>query len=269
MNDDFYKVYIQDYLKEYHCSRFLKHPAIYNYIAYIAFFLGAISLVIYELLVDTQSLWGVSGYVLAILFVIVLSMLLWKKLQLNMIKNFKQEYPGVLPNTKYSVLNWFQIDETMDELKSFLIQLAGDEWEANQRICGNDTLFDYHLRAFVQRRLKYWSLSSTSLGLLVFSFIIKRLFEQILNIDIGIEFFVNISNWFSAYVLGLRSGNPEILHQTFTVIIAIPILITVLYFYFKLPRYLKTLTIQIKFKDLFQITKNECEKNYFKNNASR
>lgn len=264
MNDDFYQVYIQDYLSEYHCSRFLRHPNLYNYIAYITFFLGAFTLVVYELLVDTQSLWGVSGYVLAILTVIILSMLLWKKLQLNMIKNFKNDYPGILPTVKYSILNWYQIDESMFQLKQFLIQLAVNEWDANQRICNENYLFDYNLRSYVHKKLKYWSFSSTSIGLLVFSFIIKRLFEQILKIDIGIKFFVNISNWFSAYILGLRSGNPEILQQTFTVLFVVPILIIVIYFYFKIPKYLKTLTTQIKYEDLFKITKIECEKSYSK-----
>ncbi|SJZ80751.1 hypothetical protein [Anaerorhabdus furcosa] len=265
MTDDFYKVYLQDYLSEYHCSHFLNHPNIYNYIAYITFFLGAFALVIYELLFDTQSVWGIFGYVLAILLVVILSMLLWKQLQLRIIKNFKRNYPGVLQNIKFNRFNWYKIDETMIQLKQFLVQQAVDEWEANQRICNENYLFDYNLRAYVHKKLRFLSFSSTSIGLLVFSFIIKRLFEQILKVDIGIKFFINISNWFSTYILGLRSGNPEILQQTITVITIVPILVLMIYFYFKLPKYLKNLTTQFKYGDLFKITRIECEKSYMRN----
>ncbi|MEF9893819.1 MAG: hypothetical protein RR738_10850 [Anaerorhabdus sp.] len=265
MNDDFYKVYIQDYLSEYHCSRFLKHPNIYNYIAYITFFTGAFSLVMYELIIDTQSVWGYLGYLVAIIIIVILSSFLWKKLQLTIIINFKKEYPSLFPDKQITIMQWKQINEYMKLVKDFLVQQAVDGWNANQRICKENNLFDYYLKAYVHKKLRLLSFSSTSLGLFVFSFLIKRLFEQILKIDIGFKFFLNLSNWFSIYLLGLRNGNPEILQQTINVIFVIVILTVVLYFYFKLPKYLKMLTTQNKYDDLFRITKIECEKNYESN----
>ncbi len=267
MNDDFYKVYIQDYLSEYHCSRFLKYPNIYNYIAYITFFIGAVSLVFYELLVDTKSAWGYLGYLLAIIVIVILSSFMWKKLQLTIIINFTKEYPFLFMHKQVTIMQWKQIDEDMKLIKDFLVQQAVDGWKANQRICKENPLFDCYLRAYVHKKLRLLSFSSTSLGLFVFSFLIKRLFEQILKIDIGFKFFLNLSNWFSVYLLGLRNGNPEILQQTINVLFVIIVLTVVLYFYFKLPRYLKMITTQNKYDDLFRITKIECEKNY-KNNKT-
>lgn len=267
MNDDFYKVYIQDYLSEYHCSRFLKYPNIYNYIAYITFFIGAVSLVFYELLVDTKSAWGYLGYLLAIIVIVILSSFMWKKLQLTIIINFTKEYPFLFMYKQVTIMQWKQIDEDMKLIKDFLVQQAVDGWKANQRICKENPLFDCYLRAYVHKKLRLLSFSSTSLGLFVFSFLIKRLFEQILKIDIGFKFFLNLSNWFSVYLMGLRNGNPEILQQTINVLFVIIVLTVVLYFYFKLPRYLKMITTQNKYDDLFRITKIECEKNY-KNNKT-
>lgn len=267
MNDDFYKVYIQDYLSEYHCSRFLKYPNIYNYIAYITFFIGAVSLVFYELLVDTKSAWGYLGYLLAIIVIVILSSFMWKKLQLTIIINFTKEYPFLFMHKQVTIMQWKQIDEDMKLIKDFLVQQAVDGWKANQRICKENPLFDCYLRAYVHKKLRLLSFSSTSLGLFVFSFLIKRLFEQILKIDIGFKFFLNLSNWFSVYLMGLRNGNPEILQQTINVLFVIIVLTVVLYFYFKLPRYLKMITTQNKYDDLFRITKIECEKNY-KNNKT-
>lgn len=260
MNDDFYKVYIQDYLSEYHCSRFLRHPNLYNYIAYITFFIGAVSLVVYELLVDTQSGWGYLGYLLAIVIIVILSTFLWKKLQLNIIYNFKKANPMVFSSQPPTITQWKEIDQQLSKVKAFLIEQAVYHWKANQRICKENHVFDYYLRAYVHRKLRLLSFSSTSIGLFVFSFLIKRLFEQILKVDIGIKFFLNLSNWFSTYILGLQNGNPEILQQTTNILFVAALVAIVLYFYFKLPRYLKSITTQNKYDDLFKIAKIECEK---------